>query len=66
VTFVCWCTKDAVAAGANAGSIVREVATLCGGKGGGKPDMAMAGGKDAAAAPDALNKAADIVRGMLK
>ena len=66
VTFVCWCTKDAVAAGANAGSIVREVATLCGGKGGGKPDMAMAGGKDAAAAPDALNKTAEIVRGMLK
>ena len=66
VTFVCWCTKDAVAAGANAGAVVREVAALCGGKGGGKPDMAMAGGKDLAAVPSALEKVADIVGGMLK
>ena len=46
VTFVCYCTKGAVAAGANAGTVVRKVAEICGGKGGGKPDMAMAGGKD--------------------
>ncbi len=66
VTFVCWCTKEAVAAGANAGAIVREVASLCGGKGGGKPDMAMAGGKDLSAVPVAMDKVADIVGGQLK
>ncbi len=54
VTFVCYCTKGAVAAGANAGNIVRQVATVCGGKGGGKPDMAMAGGKDISKVTEAL------------
>ncbi|MBR2338773.1 MAG: alanine--tRNA ligase, partial [Clostridia bacterium] len=43
VSFACYCTEGAIAAGANAGTIVREVAVLCGGKGGGRPDMAMAG-----------------------
>ncbi|MBO5928468.1 MAG: alanine--tRNA ligase, partial [Clostridia bacterium] len=54
VTFVCYCTKGAVAAGANAGNVVRQVAAICGGKGGGKPDMAMAGGKDIAKVAEAL------------
>ncbi len=54
VTFVCYCTKGAVAAGVNAGNIVRQVATVCGGKGGGKPDMAMAGGKDISKVTEAL------------
>ncbi len=66
VTFVCWCTKDAIAAGANAGTIVREVATMCGGKGGGKPDMAMAGGKDLSAVDKAMNSVADILGKLLK
>ncbi len=66
VTFVCWCTKEAVAAGANAGAIVREVASLCGGKGGGKPDMAMAGGKDLSAVPAAMEQVAAIVSGIVK
>ncbi len=46
----------------HAGNIVREVATLCGGKGGGKPDMAMAGGSE----PDKLKAALDSVAGLLK
>lgn len=66
VTFVCWCNTAAQAAGANAGAIVREVAALCGGKGGGKPDMAMAGGKDLAAVPAAMERVADIVKAILK
>lgn len=45
----------------HAGNLVREVATLCGGKGGGKPDMAMAGGT----LPDKLTQALASVRGML-
>ncbi|NWF39842.1 alanine--tRNA ligase [Mariprofundus sp. NF] len=46
----------------NAGNIVREVAIICGGKGGGKPDMAMAGGTE----PDKLKEALAAVSGLLK
>ncbi len=66
VTFLCWCTVGAVAAGANAGAIVREIAAICGGKGGGKPDMAMAGGKELAAVPKAMEQVEAIVRAKLK
>ncbi len=38
--------KDAVSAGINCGSLIKEAAPLIGGAGGGKPDMAQAGGKD--------------------
>jgi len=46
----------------HAGNIVREVATICGGKGGGKPDMAMAGGTE----PEKLSEALAAVSGLLK
>jgi alanyl-tRNA synthetase len=39
-------TQDIVSKGYNAGNIVREVAKVTGGSGGGKPTMAQAGGKD--------------------
>ena len=52
---------DAVKAGAHAGNILREVATICGGKGGGRPDSAMGGGKDIDKIPDALAKAEEIL-----
>ena len=42
-TFYCVCTKSAVEAGAHAGKIVQRVAAITGGKGGGRPDNAMAG-----------------------
>ncbi len=61
VTFGCYCAPQAVKAGAHAGNIVREVATICGGKGGGRPDMAMAGGKDVAAVDKALAAVENIV-----
>ncbi|MBQ3602893.1 MAG: alanine--tRNA ligase [Clostridia bacterium] len=60
------CGKAAVAAGANAGAIVRAVAQLAGGNGGGKPDFAMAGAKDLAKLDDAVAAANGIVEGMLK
>jgi len=46
----------------NAGNIVREVAIICGGKGGGKPDMAMAGGTE----PDKLKAALDSVAALIQ
>ena len=58
--------KDAVAAGAHAGKLVGAVAAVTGGKGGGRPDNAMAGGRDAAKIAEALASAQDALIGMLK
>ena len=65
-TFYCVCTKEAVAKGANAGSIVREIAAVTGGKGGGKPDGAMAGAGDIAKIDEAMTKFEDIVSATIK
>jgi len=58
--------KDAVAAGAHAGKLVGAVAAITGGKGGGRPDNAMAGGKDTAKVDEALASAAELLKGQLK
>lgn len=60
------CGSDAVKSGMNAGGIVREVAALCGGKGGGKPDVAMGGTSELFRVDEAIAKVPDIVRSMLK
>lgn len=60
------CGKDAIAKGVKAGDVVREVAKLAGGGGGGRPDSAMAGCKDVSKLDSAMDKAADIVRLMIK
>ena len=61
LTFCVACGKNAIAAGAHAGNLVREIAKLAGGNGGGKPDSAMAGGKDISKVDEALNAVANIV-----
>jgi alanyl-tRNA synthetase len=52
--FVVKVTPDAVQRGVHAGNLVREVAKLAGGGGGGRPEFAQAGAKDAAKIPEAL------------
>ncbi len=61
VTFCAACGSGAVAKGLKAGSIVKETAAIAGGSGGGKPDIAMAGGKDAAKIAEALKSVAKTV-----
>ena len=66
VKFLAVAGKDAVAAGAHAGKLVGAVAAISGGKGGGRPDNAMAGGRDAAKVDEALAAAASILFAQLK
>ena len=61
LTFLAVCGKDAVKAGVKAGEIVKQVCSCCGGSGGGKPDSAMGGGKDAAKMDEALAGVAGFV-----
>ena len=62
LTFCAACGKGAIEKGAHAGNLVREIAKICGGNGGGKPDSAMAGGKDASLCDNALAKTPEIVK----
>ena len=62
LTFCAVCGADAVKKGAHAGNLVREIAKLAGGNGGGKPDMAMAGGKDISKVDTALAAAFETVK----
>ncbi len=55
-------TKDLVGGNFHAGNIVKLVAEACGGKGGGRPDMAMAGAKDASKLDEALVSVYDYVK----
>ncbi|MBQ5798660.1 MAG: alanine--tRNA ligase, partial [Clostridia bacterium] len=65
LTFCVACGADAVKSGAHAGNLVREVAKMTGGNGGGRPDFAMAGGKDASLAQTALDAAENILGSMM-
>lgn len=62
VTFVGKVTSDLVGKGVHAGNLLREVAKLAGGGGGGRPDFAQAGGKDPEKVGEALTAALDLVR----
>ena len=64
-SIVAVCGKGAIARGVKAGDVVREVAKLAGGGGGGRPDSAMAGAKDISKLDDALNSACDIIKGFM-
>ena len=65
ITFLAVCGKEAIAKGIKAGDLVKKVCTICGGSGGGKPDSAMGGGKDALKVDDALAQVDDFVASKL-
>mgnify|MGYP003300778608 CR=1 FL=1 len=66
LNFLAVAGKNAVAAGAHAGKLVGSVAAVTGGKGGGRPDNAMAGGRDTEKIAEALASANATLAGMLK
>jgi alanyl-tRNA synthetase len=59
--FIVMCTPGAIALGAHAGSIIKEVAKVAGGGGGGTPHMAQAGGKDPSKIEAAVSKASELL-----
>jgi alanyl-tRNA synthetase len=61
VSLICLVTPDLVKEGKNAGKIVGELAKICGGGGGGKPDLAQAGGKQPEKLAEALAAAPQII-----
>ncbi|SKA04603.1 alanine--tRNA ligase [Selenihalanaerobacter shriftii] len=63
VLFVSIVTQDLVNQGFNAGQIIGEVARVAGGGGGGRPDMAQAGGSQPEKLDDAFEKAREIIAG---
>ena len=60
------CGKNAVAHGIKAGDIIKNIAPIVGGKGGGKPDSAMGGGTNALKLDDALAAVDDYVAANVK
>ena len=62
VSLLAMVTDGAMEKGAHAGNLIKEIASLVGGGGGGRPNMAQAGGKNPAGIPDAIAKAAEVVQ----
>ncbi len=65
VSLVVMASDEAVKAGIHAGNIIKAIAPIVGGGGGGRPNMAQAGGKDASKIQDALNAGVDQVKQQL-
>ena len=66
VNLMAMATDGAIAKGAHAGNLVKEIASLVGGGGGGRPNMAQAGGKNPAGIPDAIAKVAAALEAQIK
>ena len=66
ITFIAMAMKGAVEKGVHCGNIIREISAVCGGRGGGKPDMAQGGGTDASKIDEALEKAVEVITEMIK
>ena len=65
VSLMATATDGAMKQGAHAGNLIKAVAKLVGGGGGGRPNMAQAGGKNPAGVEDALKAAKEALEGQL-
>ena len=66
VNLIAMATDGAMKQGAHAGNLIKAIAAKVGGGGGGRPNMAQAGGKNPAGIPDAIAEAQNALEGMLK
>ena len=65
VNLIAMVTEDVMKKGAHAGNLIKGIAALVGGGGGGRPNMAQAGGKNPAGIPDAIAKVAEVLEAQL-
>lgn len=61
VNLIAMATDEAMEKGAHAGNLIKGIAALVGGGGGGRPNMAQAGGKNPAGIPDAIAKVEEVL-----
>ena len=66
VNLVAMATEEAMAKGAHAGNLIKGIAALVGGGGGGRPNMAQAGGKNPAGIPQAIVEVEKVLDGQIK
>ncbi|KPI55347.1 alanyl-tRNA synthetase [Clostridioides difficile] len=66
INFVVTATKDVLDKGIHSGNVVREVAKIAGGKGGGRPNMAQAGANDVSKVDQALSYASEVIKTQVK
>lgn len=65
INYVSACGKEAIVRKAHAGNIVKQVAQISGGSGGGKPSFAQAGGKDLSKFDDSIKQAIEIIKSII-
>jgi alanyl-tRNA synthetase len=65
VSLLSMVTKDLTGV-VHAGKLLKSVAEVVGGRGGGRPDMAQGGGGDPSKVPEALERAVELVKGSLR
>ena len=66
VNMIAMATDDVIAKGAHAGNLIKAVASIVGGGGGGRPNMAQAGGKNPAGIDELLAKVPEVLEGQIK
>ena len=66
VSLMATATDEAQKKGAHAGNLIKAIASLVGGGGGGRPNMAQAGGKNPAGIDEAIKKSAEVLKEQIK